>query len=130
MPVPLWSSGMGRSSVSSVTVAQDGALLRVQNYPHIDRVEEVLSSPREYTSNQEAFTIVSKWTTKELLRENSDNLAPYLVCAERGQGRHTLATLRRTLSKSAIRPEFNTETHGLCFVATGCSPEVMAHVMC
>lgn len=111
-----------------VAALEGGAGLRVESCPHIDRVEEVISAPHESASNQEAFTNAFDWMTNRLLRENSVNSAPYLACAERSQGLHTLATLRRILSKSAIRPVSNTETRGPCFIATG-SPEVMANVL-
>lgn len=80
----------------------------------------ISTARQDFSENDAAFGAALRWDAARLSK--AGRLAPYLACAQYGNGLEALVKLTDRLSEGSVRRLSNSPQHGTCFVATA-SPE-------
>lgn len=98
----------------------------------LSKVQQILVSSvsADFADDSAAYTAASNWYGERLVDDAGGHgfKAPYIGCAEYGEGRHALASLENTFGKSAIHRVSNSKAGGSCFIMTA-SPAVAAPML-
>ncbi|CAM9857304.1 unnamed protein product [Pylaiella littoralis] len=109
---------------AALAAAAAGFLLLVTPTLAVDlrKIQQILdsSAPADFAANPAAFKAASSWHNKRLLRDAADEdlKAPYIGCADYGEGRRALASLENTFGTSSIHRVSNSDADGSCFIVT------------
>lgn len=107
---------------TDTAVAHDTSPLPSSNYPSLDLVQSILrtTAQQDFADHHGAYAAAHDWQRQRLLNNNINNnkAAPYLACAEYGQGLEARASLEQEFGPSSVHTVSHSATHGACFVAT------------
>ncbi|CAM9868950.1 unnamed protein product, partial [Ascophyllum nodosum] len=88
--------------------------------PSLSLFEKALRTTaiHDFDGHDPAFQAAVRWDRRRLRDKFSHQRAPYLACAEYGEGREAMNRLKEFLSPEAVRPASNTAETGACFIVT------------
>ena len=92
----------------------------ITSFPPLSLLERALrtTANHDFDGHDPAYQAAVRWDRQRLRDKFSDQRAPYLACAEYGNGREAMKTLKGFLSSEAVRPASNTVDTGACFIVT------------
>ena len=92
----------------------------VTSFPSLSLFERALRTTaiHDFDGHDPAYQAAVHWDRQRLRDKFSHQRAPYLACAEYGEGRKAMKRLKEFLSPEAIRPASNTVETGTCFIVT------------
>ena len=93
---------------------------RITSFPSLSLFEKALRTTaiHDFDGHDPAFQAAVRWDRRRLRDKFSHQHAPYLACAEYGEGREAMNRLKEFLSPEAVRPASNTAETGACFIVT------------
>lgn len=118
MAAAILATSTPTTASTGTTVTNDIFPVPSSDYPSLDLVQSILrtSARQDFAGHHGAYAAAQDWQRQQLL--NNNNAAPYLACADYGQGLDARDSLEQEFGFRSVHPVSHSATNGACFLAT------------